>query len=230
MPRKAPKKRGSSTLTTTKNPKQPGDRPRRATRSGAGATTARRRQSTTGTMKAPSALAVASAGAVRRLRLRRSCLIEPAADAAGAARALIGVQGQVLHWTAVALWNRVAAPFTEADVDDALYKRPPALMRCWSYRCTLHCFAPEDFALGVRAVNDPSAESEGERTAVKWNCTAQDVRDGAALAEKWLLDTEGGDDEGESSQSPQIGVDSGEEDLRLLRPRDLEALGVPAEL
>ena len=84
---------------------------------------------------------------IRWFRLRRSGLIAPFASPEQAARALAGVQAQILTASMLALWSRTATgAATEADVAARLFESR-SLLRLWGQRHTLHLYDTTDWPL-----------------------------------------------------------------------------------
>jgi hypothetical protein len=101
---------------------------------------------------------------VRWFRLRRSGLEAPFATPEQAARALAGIQAQILPAAGLALWNRTAG-LTYAAFEDLLY-RQRTLVKLWGQRGTLHLYASTDWPLihAARAVTDSTWwERQAER-------------------------------------------------------------------
>ena len=82
---------------------------------------------------------------IRWQRFSRSGLVQPFADAPTAARALIGVQAQILPAAGLALWNRIPE-FSHTSFDELLYTER-TLVKLWGQRGTLHLYASEDWPL-----------------------------------------------------------------------------------
>lgn len=86
-----------------------------------------------------------SAVQARWYRLRRSGLVTPFGGAAAAARALVGVQAQILSAAGLALWNRTPS-LDHAGFLERLYQRR-TLLKLWGQRHTLHIYEPADWPL-----------------------------------------------------------------------------------
>lgn len=94
---------------------------------------------------APEVSATATARQARWYRLRRSGLVTPFPRAEAAARALVGVQAQILSAAGLALWNR--SPLrSHQDYLERLYRRR-TLLKLWGQRHTLHLYEPADWPL-----------------------------------------------------------------------------------
>lgn len=90
---------------------------------------------------------------VRHFRLERTGLIRPFASPEAAARALFGIQAQILPAAGLALWNRTEK-LTHARFEELLYRRR-SLVQLWGQRNTLHVYDVHDWPLlhGARAIN-----------------------------------------------------------------------------
>lgn len=90
---------------------------------------------------------------MRWFRLRRSGLVKPFSTPVAAARALMGVQAQILPAAALALWNRTPN-LTYAGFEHLLYTRR-SLVKLWGQRHTLHIYDSKDWPLlhGARSIN-----------------------------------------------------------------------------
>jgi uncharacterized protein YcaQ len=78
-------------------------------------------------------------------RLARQGLRTPLAGPEAVARALVGVQAQILPAAGLALWNRARA-FTAADLARLLYAER-SLVKLWGQRGTLHLYPSADWPL-----------------------------------------------------------------------------------
>lgn len=107
-------------------------------------------------------------------RMARQGLTAPLASAAEVARALAGVQAQILPAAGLALWNR-ARPFSAADLARRLYVER-GLVKLWGQRGTLHLYPSDDWPLIYGAQSD---------LATYWERKA--ARRGADLAEHEAL-------------------------------------------
>ncbi|WP_219415138.1 winged helix DNA-binding domain-containing protein [Pseudonocardia nigra] len=87
---------------------------------------------------------------VVRWRLRRQLLLEPAADAVGAARRVCGLHAQVASATALIAGVRSAGP---PDLDRALWG-DRCLVRTWAMRGTLHLLPADELDVWVGALTD----------------------------------------------------------------------------
>ncbi len=87
---------------------------------------------------------------VRWFRLRRSGLVEPFDSPESAARALAGIQAQVLPAAGIALWNRTSGSSYGA-FERLLYEKR-SLVKLWGQRGTLHVYASEDWPLVCAAL------------------------------------------------------------------------------
>lgn len=76
-------------------------------------------------------------------RLCRSGLVRPFADPPETARALLGVQAQLLAASDLAFWNRTRA-CTRETLDDLRLRRR-SLVRFWGQRNTIHLYSTEDW-------------------------------------------------------------------------------------
>lgn len=84
---------------------------------------------------------------IRWFRLRRSGLITPFASPEEAARALAGVQAQILTASMLAVWNRTAVGAgTEQEIAERLFGSR-TLLRLWGQRHTLHLYDTADWPL-----------------------------------------------------------------------------------
>ena len=91
---------------------------------------------------------------IRWFRLRRSGLLEPFATPEATARALAGVQAQILTASMLAMWNRSASgASTEAEVAARLFDER-TLLRLWGQRHTLHLYDTADWPLVHAAFAD----------------------------------------------------------------------------
>ncbi len=90
---------------------------------------------------------------MRWFRLRRSGLVKPFSTPVAAARALMGVQAQILPAAALALWNRTSG-LSYARFEELLYKRR-SLVKLWGQRHTLHVYDSQDWPMlhGARSIN-----------------------------------------------------------------------------
>lgn len=86
-----------------------------------------------------------SAEQLRWLRVKQSGLAQPFASPEAAAKALIGVQAQILPAAGLSLWNRTRG-LTHAQFEDLLFGQR-RLVKLWGQRGTLHLYDPEDWAL-----------------------------------------------------------------------------------
>ncbi len=84
--------------------------------------------------------------------MKRSGLITPFDTAEQAARALVGIQAQMLPATGLALWNRTRG-LDRASFDGLLYSQR-ALVRIWGQRQTLHCYDAATWPLIFAAFRD----------------------------------------------------------------------------
>lgn len=102
---------------------------------------------------------------MRWFRVRRSGLVKPFSTPVVAARALMGVQAQILPAAALALWNRTAN-LTYARFEDLLYKRR-SLVKLWGQRGTLHLYDGQDWPLlhSARSVERTWWERQVENAA-----------------------------------------------------------------
>ncbi|MCC6170186.1 MAG: AlkZ family DNA glycosylase, partial [Caldilineaceae bacterium] len=109
-----------------------------------------------------SALPQISVEQMRWFRLRRSGLVKPYTTPVAAARALMGVQAQILPAAALALWNRTPG-LTYAGFEDLLYRRR-SLVKLWGQRHTLHIYDSKDWPLlhAARSVNRTWWERQAE--------------------------------------------------------------------
>lgn len=84
---------------------------------------------------------------IRWFRLRRSGLVASFPTPEAAARALVGVQAQILTAAMLALWNRAAVGAeTEAAMSARLFDTR-SLVRLWGQRHTLHLYDTADWPL-----------------------------------------------------------------------------------
>ncbi|RIK58280.1 MAG: winged helix DNA-binding domain-containing protein [Chloroflexi bacterium] len=114
---------------------------------------------------------------MRWFRLRRSGLVKPYATPVAAARALMGVQAQILPAAALALWNRTPR-LTYAGFEDLLYRRR-SLVKLWGQRHTLHVYDSRDWPLlhAARSVNRTWWERQAENGDYAFqNYTLEDYR------------------------------------------------------
>lgn len=114
---------------------------------------------------------------MRWFRLRRSGLVKPYATPVAAARALMGVQAQILPAAALALWNRTPR-LTYAGFEDLLYRRR-SLVKLWGQRHTLHIYDSRDWPLlhAARSVNRTWWERQAENGDYAFqNYTLEDYR------------------------------------------------------
>jgi hypothetical protein len=90
---------------------------------------------------------------MRWFRMRRSGLIRPFGSPVAAARALVGVQAQILPAAGLALWNRTQE-LTLARFEQLLATRR-TLVKLWGQRNTLHVYASADWPLlhAARSLN-----------------------------------------------------------------------------
>lgn len=90
---------------------------------------------------------------VRRFRFERTGLIRPHDSPEAAARALFGIQAQILPAAGLALWNRTGK-FTHSRFEEMLY-RSRSLVQLWGQRGTLHVYDIHDWPLlhGARSSN-----------------------------------------------------------------------------
>lgn len=88
---------------------------------------------------------------VRWFRLRRSGLVDPFDSTEAGARALAGVQAQILPAAALAMWNR-ANGLTYAQFNQNLYDQRK-LVKLWGQRGTLHIYACDDWPLVCGALS-----------------------------------------------------------------------------
>ncbi len=107
---------------------------------------------------------------MRWFRLRRSGLVKPFSTPVAAARALMGVQAQILPAAALALWNRTQ-DLTYARFEKLLYTQRK-LVKLWGQRHTLHLYDSKDWPLlhSARSVN----RTWWERQAADDNYPLQD--------------------------------------------------------
>ncbi|MCB0077890.1 MAG: AlkZ family DNA glycosylase [Anaerolineales bacterium] len=87
---------------------------------------------------------------VRWFRLQRSGLIEPFERATEVARALVGVQAQILPAAGLSLWNRL--PALSHDSYERLLFEERTLVKLWGQRGTLHLYASDEWPL-IHAAN-----------------------------------------------------------------------------
>jgi uncharacterized protein YcaQ len=80
---------------------------------------------------------------IRWFRLRRSGLAEPFSSPEEAARALVGVQAQILPAAGLALWNRTRG-LTYEGFDHLLHGQR-SLIKIWGQRGTLHVYASDEW-------------------------------------------------------------------------------------
>ena len=88
---------------------------------------------------------------IRWFRLRRSGLVDPFDSPEACARALAGVQAQILPAAALALWNRTNG-LTYARFNQLLYDQR-ILVKLWGHRGTLHIYATDDWPLVCGALS-----------------------------------------------------------------------------
>lgn len=88
---------------------------------------------------------------IRWFRLRRSGLVDPFDSTEAGARALAGVQAQILPAAALALWNRTNG-LTYAQFNQLLYERR-TVVKLWGQRGTLHIYASDDWPLVCGALS-----------------------------------------------------------------------------
>lgn len=105
-----------------------------------------------------------SAEQMRWFRQRRSGLVKPFTTPVAAARALMGVQAQILPAAALALWDRTTG-LSYARFEEMLYRRR-SLVKLWGQRHTLHIYDSQDWPLlhGARSVNLTWWERQAGRT------------------------------------------------------------------
>ena len=89
---------------------------------------------------------------LRWFRLRRSGLVKPFALPEAVARALAGVQAQILPAAGLALWNRTVG-LTEAAFN-ALIFESRTLVKLWGQRGALHLYAGDDWPLICGALSE----------------------------------------------------------------------------
>lgn len=104
--------------------------------------------------------------------MERSGLIEPYATPEAAARALVGVQAQILPAAGLALWNR-SPKLTNVRFEELLYRRR-SLVHLWGQRGTLHVYDAEDWPLlhGARTMD----LTWWEKMAADANSSVEDYR------------------------------------------------------
>ncbi len=103
-------------------------------------------------------------------RLRRSGLVKPFASPETAARALAGVQAQILPAAGLAIWNRTRK--LTYDKFDSLLHQKRSLVKLWGQRGTLHVYASREWPLICGALagqriwwDRQGEESSGSREA-----------------------------------------------------------------
>ena len=82
---------------------------------------------------------------IRWFRLHRSGLVEPFAMPEAAARALGGIQAQILPAAALSLWNRTSG-LTYRAFEKRLYEER-SLVKLWGQRHTLHLYPSQEWPL-----------------------------------------------------------------------------------
>ncbi len=82
---------------------------------------------------------------IRWFRLRRSGLITPFDSPVACARALGGIQAQMMPAAGIALWNRTRK-LTNTSFQNMVYLEK-SLVKLWGQRGTLHSYATEDWPL-----------------------------------------------------------------------------------
>lgn len=92
-------------------------------------------------------------------RFRRSGLAAPFESAEAAARALVGVQAQLLPAAGLALWNRTRG-FDLREMERLVFDAR-SLVRFWGQRNTLHLYPTSDWPLLHAALQDRMAWFEG---------------------------------------------------------------------
>jgi len=112
---------------------------------------------------------------IRWFRLRRSGLVDPFDSPEASARALTGIQAQILPAAALALWNRTGG-LTYAQFNQLLYEQR-TLVKLWGQRGTLHIYAREDWPLACGALS-------GQRT---WWERAGEKAEGSAAGYRAVL-------------------------------------------
>jgi hypothetical protein len=88
---------------------------------------------------------------IRWFRLRRSGLVDPFDSAEAGARALVGVQAQILPAAALAIWNRTGG-LTYAQFNHLLYEQR-TVVKLWGQRGTLHIYASDEWPLVCGALS-----------------------------------------------------------------------------
>lgn len=104
-------------------------------------------------MQSMSSMVDLSLDQVRHFRLQRSGLIAPMADVESVARALVGVQAQILPAAGLSLWNRTRG-LTYSEFEQRLFEAR-TLVKIWGQRGTLHLYASDDWPLmhAARSIN-----------------------------------------------------------------------------
>ncbi len=99
---------------------------------------------------------------IRWFRLRRSGLVTPFPSPVHAAKALVGVQAQILPAAGLALFNRCPR-MSDAYLDELLHNTR-SLVKIWGQRGTLHLFASEDWPFMISASSRRLSNWEEEST------------------------------------------------------------------